>query len=71
MWLSGLRTQCCLYEDVGSIPVLDQRVRESRVAMSCGVGHRHCLGPVLHVASGNFHMLQVWLFKKIYLCLAI
>ena len=27
VWLSGLRTQCCLSEDVGSIPGLVQWVR--------------------------------------------
>ena len=28
LWLRRLRTQCCLCEDVGSIPVLAQRVKD-------------------------------------------
>ena len=29
MWLSGLRTQCCLSEDVGLIPGLAQGVKDA------------------------------------------
>ena len=45
LWLSGLRTQCCLCEDVGSIPGLTQWVKDlvlpqAMVGALCGVGHR-------------------------------
>ena len=36
-----------IHEDVGLIPGLAQWVKGSSVAVSCGVGHRHGLDPVL------------------------
>ena len=38
--LTGIR------EDVGLIPGLDLWVKGSGIAVSCGVGHRHCLDPM-------------------------
>ena len=35
------------HEDSGSVPGLAQWVKGSGVAVSCGVGHRHGLDPVL------------------------
>ena len=37
-WVKNLT---CIHEDVGLIPGLTQWVRESSIAMSCGIGHRH------------------------------
>ena len=45
LWLSGVRTQHCLCEDVGSIPGLAQCVKDPVVA-SYGVGHRCILDPM-------------------------
>ena len=39
LWISGLRTQHNVYEDVASIPGLAQWVK-IQYATSCGVGHR-------------------------------
>ena len=36
-----------IHEDMGSIPGVDQRVGESHVAVSCGVGGRRGLDPLL------------------------
>ena len=40
LWLSRLRTQCCLSEDMGLIPGLAQWVKDPGIAVNCGVGHR-------------------------------
>ena len=42
-----------IHKDVGSIPGLAQWVRGSGVAMNCGIGWRHSLGPTL-----------LWLWRK-------
>ena len=36
-----------IHENADSIPGLAQRVKDSSVAMSCGVGHRRDLDPAL------------------------
>ena len=42
LWLSGLRTQHNLHEDVSSIPHLDQRVKDLVLPhTSCGLGPRY------------------------------
>ena len=38
LWLSGLRTQYCLFEDVSSIPGLTQWVKDLVFAEGCDVG---------------------------------
>ena len=59
------------HEVVGSIPGLDQWVKESGVAVSCGVGYRHDLdlallwlwrrqAAIAPIRPGNLHMPQVW-----------
>ena len=40
LWLSRLRTQCCLCEDVSSIPRLTQWVMDQVMDLSCSIGHR-------------------------------
>ena len=41
LWLNGLKTWHCVFEDVGLIPGLAQWVKDlSGFAMSCGLGHR-------------------------------
>ena len=39
MWVSGLRTQCCLGEDTGSIPSLTQWVKNPELPQAV-TGHR-------------------------------
>ena len=53
MWLSGLRTQYSVFEDVGLIPGLSQWVK-SGIATSCGIGYR-----------GILDLLLVWLWCKL------
>ena len=36
-----------IHEDSGSIPALDQWVKESSVALNCGIGHKRGSDPVL------------------------
>ena len=57
LWLSRLRTQWCLFEDVGSIPGLAQWDKDLALLwLWCG--------PQLQLNStpgpGNFHIPQVW-----------
>ena len=47
LWLSGLRPQLVIHEDMGSIPGLTQWIKGSSVTSSCGVGHRYSLALVL------------------------
>ena len=49
-----------IYENVGSIPGLAQRVKQSDIAMSCGVGHTHGLDPsLLWLGVGQRLQLQL------------
>ena len=47
MWLSGLRTRRCLYEDAGSIPGLTQWVGSLEVSQDASVGRRCSSDPAL------------------------
>ena len=38
---SAVKNQTSIDEDMGSIPCLAQWVKGFRVAVNCGVGHRH------------------------------
>ena len=44
LWLSGLRNQCSLHEDVGSLPGLAQQVKDLVLpqAVACGID-RSCV----------------------------
>ena len=64
LWLSGLRTRCCLCEEAGLSPGLTQWVRDPVLLQvwpghGCGVG----LQPQLRFNPwpGDFHMPQVQL----------
>ena len=52
LWLSKLRTQHCLCEDVCPISGLAQWVKDFGVAASCGIGHRQ---------SSDLVLLWLWL----------
>ena len=54
LWGSALTNPTSILEDTGSIPGLAQWVKESSVAMSCGVGGRGGLDPA-------FLCLRQWL----------
>ena len=40
LWLGGLRTPCCLYEDVDSIPVRAQWVKDPALPQAEVLSHR-------------------------------
>ena len=63
MWLSELRTRCCLCEDAGFIPGLVQWVKDPvlHCRLQTGLGSGVAVAVVLQFDPwhGNFHMPQV------------
>ena len=72
VWLSGLRTQHCVCEDVGLIPGFVQWVKDlmlpqaagqvadvARIWRCCGCGVGRQLQLTFYPCPGNFHMPQV------------
>ena len=49
-----VKNPASIYEDTGSIPGLAQRVKGSRVATSCGVGH-----------GCGLDLAWLWLWRKL------